>query len=356
MNKNTFGINGFGRIGRTTCRVWWEFYRDQADLKVINTSGSMEIEEWAHLLKYDTNYGPFSGSITVDKQQSKKDASDENPFLGTITLEQNGDSRTILVTAQRDPSLIPWGDNQVTVIVESTGVFRDAEKASLHLKGGAKKVIVSAPTKGENISHSVIGVESLDMTENNVASNESCTTNCVAPVVAVLHSTVGIEKAFLTTIHSYTDDQNTQDNSHKKDLRRARAAAENIIPTSTGAAKATTTIIPELQGIFDGLAVRVPTPVGSLSDIVFVAKRDTSIDEINQILTDASQTDQWKGILAVTNDPIVSSDIKGRRESSIVDLSLTNVMGGNLVKVISWYDNEFGYCNRLVEQVVGLRM
>jgi glyceraldehyde 3-phosphate dehydrogenase len=355
MNNTTFGINGFGRIGRTTLRVWWQYYRDQATLGLINTSGSMEIEEWAHLLKYDTNYGQFQGEIKVERTQSKKDASDENSILGTITLQsiESGESSvTIVVTAQRDPAKIPWSENNVTTVIESTGVFRDKEKAALHLQGGAKNVIITAPTKGEGISHSVIGVQDIDFETNQIASNESCTTNCVAPVIALLHQKIGIEKAFLTTIHSYTDDQNTQDNSHKKDMRRARAAAENIIPTSTGAAKATTEIIPELKGIFDGLAVRVPTAVGSLSDIVFVSKRDVTVEEINDILTEASQADRWKGILAVTNDPIVSSDIVGRRESSIVDLELTNVMGGNLVKVIAWYDNEYGYCNRLVEQII----
>lgn len=342
-----FGINGFGRIGRTSFRVWWQFHRDELDLKLINTSGSMEIEDWVHLIKYDTNYGPFNQEIKINRTQSKKDVSDENPVLGTISI----DGREIVVTAQREPSKIPWGSNQVEVVIESTGVFNDKEKASLHFQGGAKKVIVSAPTKGEGISHSIIGVKNLVAADGQIASNESCTTNCVAPVVRIVESNFGIEKAMLTTIHSYTDDQNTQDNSHHKDMRRARSAAENIIPTSTGAAIATTEIIPELKGKFDGIAVRVPTPVGSLSDMVFVTKREVTIDEVNKVLSDAAASDEWRGILAVVNDPIVSSDIVGRRESSIVDLALTNVIGGNLLKVVSWYDNEFGYCNRLVEQV-----
>lgn len=340
----TFGINGFGRIGRTALRVWWQYHRDSLDLRMINTSGSMEIEDWAHLIKYDSNYGVFSEPLTVERQQSKDEVTDENPVLGTISLG----GRTIVITAQRKPDLLPWDKHGVETVIESTGVFVSEEKASLHLQGGAQKVIISAPAKGGSVSTSVIGVNSFS--DNPIRSNASCTTNCVAPVAQIMHSVFGVEKALLTTIHSYTDDQNTQDNSHK-DMRRARSAAENIIPTSTGAAIATTEIIPELTGIFDGLAVRVPTPVGSLSDMVFVTKREVTVEEVNEAFRQASQEDRWKGILAVTDEPVVSSDIVGRRESSIVDLSLTNVIGGNLVKVISWYDNEFGYCNRLVEQV-----
>lgn len=349
MPTTTFGINGFGRIGRTSFRVWWMYHRDNLDLKVINTSGSMEIGEWAHLLKYDSNYGIFAEPITVTQTQSRKEVTDQNPVLGTLTIG----GRTITVTAQRDPAKIPWGAHGVEVVVESTGAFTDHEGASKHLAGGAKKVLVSAPTKGEGIDHSIMGVMELDPNSGAIASNESCTTNCVAPVAQIMHQVFGVEKAMLTTIHSYTDDQNLHDNSHR-DMRRARAAALNIVPTSTGAAIATTEVVPELKGLFDGLAIRVPTPVGSLSDMVFVTKRDVTIEEVNQAFTTASQQPRWQGILAVTSDEIVSSDIVGRRESSIVDLSLTNVIGGNLVKVVSWYDNEFGYCNRLIEQVANI--
>lgn len=346
MPTTTFGINGFGRIGRTSFRVWWLYHRDEFELKLINTSGSMDLKDWAHLLKYDSNYGTFTEPITFNQTQSRKEATDENPILGTLTIG----GRTITVTAQRDPAKIPWGVHQVAVVIESTGAFTDNESASKHLQGGAQQVVVSAPTKGEGINHTIIGVKDLDASATAITSNESCTTNCVAPVAEIMHRLFGIEKAMLTTIHSYTDDQNLHDNSHR-DLRRSRAAALNIVPTSTGAAVATTEVIPELKGLFDGLAVRVPTPVGSLSDMVFVTKRPVTIEEVNQAFVEASQSTRYQGILAVTNEPIVSSDIKGRRESSIVDLSLTNVIGGNLVKVISWYDNEFGYCNRLVEQV-----
>ncbi len=342
----SFGINGFGRIGRTTFRVWWLKHRDKLDLKLINTSGSMDIESWVHLLKYDSNYGIFDETVSVESLQAAKDASDENPVIGKLRI---GD-REIVITAQRDPAKIPWGKHEVELVIESTGVFTTEEKAKAHLEAGARRVLISAPSKGGDISSSIIGVN--DFAENSILSNASCTTNCVAPVAQIMVNHFGVEKALLTTIHSYTDDQNTQDNSHRKDMRRARSAAENIIPTSTGAAKATGKVIPELEGIFDGLAVRVPTPVGSLSDMVFVTKRDTSVEEVNKVFIEESQKPQWQGVLAVSHDPIVSSDVVGRSESSIVDLELTNVIGGNLVKVVSWYDNEWGYCNRLVEQLL----
>ncbi len=345
LPMHQFGINGFGRIGRTSFRVWWLYHRDTLDLKVINTSGSMDIEDWAHLLKYDSNYGPFADNITSSRQQSTKDVTDANPVLGTLQI---GD-RTIIVTAQRDPAKIPWGAHGVQTVIESTGAFTSQEKASLHLQGGAQSVIISAPAKGGNVSSGVIGVNSFDP-NNPIRSNASCTTNCIAPVAQIMVQHFGVASAMLNTIHSYTDDQNLHDNSHK-DLRRARAAAQNIVPTSTGAAIAVGEVIPELKGIFDGLAVRVPTATGSLSDMVFMVKRPTTVEEVNQVLSNAAQEDRWRGILAVTNEPLVSSDIKGRRESSIVDASLTQVLGGTMVKVVSWYDNEWGYCNRLVEQV-----
>jgi glyceraldehyde 3-phosphate dehydrogenase len=344
----TFGINGFGRIGRTAFRVWWSKHSEDLDLKVINTSGSMNIENWVHLLKYDSNYGPFHQPMSYQKQQEAKDVTDENPVLGTITIGP----RSIVVTAQRDPAKIPWGQYGVETVIESTGVFISEEKASLHLQGGAKKVLISAPPKGGAVQTNVIGVNDIG-SDQTIVSNASCTTNCVAPVAQIMHKVFGVKKAMLTTIHSYTDDQNLHDNSHK-DMRRARAAAQNIVPTSTGAAISVTEIIPELKGLFDGLAIRVPTAVGSLSDMVFLLSRPTTIEEVNKALIEASHQEQWQGILAVTEDEIVSSDIKGRSESSIIDLSLTNVIDGDMVKIVSWYDNEFGYCNRLVEQIYHL--
>lgn len=345
----TFGINGFGRIGRTSFRVWWKTHRDKLDLKVVNTSGSMELKNWVHLLKYDTNYGTFSEPITINTLQSNKDATDENPVLGTVTLGSGDQKREIVFTAQRDPKKIPWGKNGVEVVLEGTGVFRTEESAARHFEGGAKQVIISAPAKGGNVSTSVLGVNDFDK-NGKVLSNASCTTNCVAPVAQIMVSEFGVEKAMLTTIHSYTDDQNTQDNSHR-DMRRARSAAENIIPTTTGAAKATTGVIPELKGLFDGFAIRVPTPTGSLSDMTFLTKKDVTVEEVNAVFEKAAKEDRWKGVLATEHDPIVSSDIVGRSESSIVDLGLTQVVDGNLVKVVSWYDNEWGYCNRIVERI-----
>ncbi len=344
-----FAINGFGRIGRTSLRVWWENYRDHADLAVVNTSGSMNIEDWAHLLKYDSNYGMWPHEITTTRWQTTEEITDEKPELGLLHI----DGRDVLITAQRDPKKIPWGKYGVEVVIESTGVFTKQEKAMWHIEAGAKRVVLSAPAKGDGFQTTVLGVENIDQVSGALISNASCTTNCVAPVAQIMHQVFGVEKAMLTTIHAYTDDQNIQDNSHK-DLRRARGAAQNIIPTSTGAAKTTALVIPELKGIFDGLAIRVPVATGSLSDLTFVTTRDTTVEEVNQVFTEKAKEARWQGKLAVTTDPIVSSDIIGRPESSIVDLGLTQVIGGNMVKVIAWYDNEWGYCNRLVELVAGL--
>ena len=343
--KRQFGINGFGRIGRTSFRVWWLYHRDTLDLKVINTSGSMEIADWAHLLKYDTNYGPFAEPITVNRSQSKRDVSDENSVLGTLTI---GD-RSITVTAQRDPAKIPWGAHGVAVVIESTGIFVSKEKAALHFQGGAKEVLISAPGKGDGVDTSVIGVNTYDPAAT-VESNASCTTNCVAPVAQIITSALGVEKASLTTIHAYTDDQNLQDNSHS-DLRRARSAAENIVPTSTGAAIATTEVIPELKGLFDGIAIRVPVVAGSIVDVTFVPKRPTTVEEVNDALKKAAASERWKRVFAVSEEPLVSSDILGLPYGAIADLLMTRVVDGTLVKVLAWYDNEMGYAYTLVEHV-----
>ncbi len=348
----TFGINGFGRIGRTAFRVWWQYHRYSANLAMINTSGSMEVDGWAYLLKYDSNYGVFSEEIRTETIRKAKEATDENPEIGFIFI---GD-RKIVVTAQRAPEKLPWGANGVHTVIESTGVFTDNEGASKHLQGGAQRVIISAPPKGDGIGTYVIGVNADGLSGGDsdaikILSNASCTTNCVAPVTSVMVSSFGVEKAIMSTIHAYTDDQNLHDNSHR-DARRSRAAAKNIVPTTTGAAVAVTETIPELKGLFDGISYRVPVSVGSLSDMVFVTRRPVTIEEVNNALSEAAGQDRWRGVLAVSTDPIVSQDIVGRRESSIVDLPLTNVVGGNLVKVVSWYDNEYGYCNRLVEQAI----
>ncbi len=343
-------INGFGRIGRTAFRVWLAHYQSKAELVAINTSGSMDLAGWAHLLRYDSNYGVLSQEITIEEHQKAKTATDADPVLGTLTVA----GKTIQVLAQRDPAKLPWSSLAIDTVIESTGVFITQEKAGLHLQAGAKRVIISAPPKGEGIQTFVLGVnEAIDTHEEasgqTIISNASCTTNCVAPVVFVIHQQFGIQKAMMTTVHAYTDDQNLHDNSHK-DLRRARSAAKNIVPTTTGAAIAVTETIPALKNKFDGLAIRVPVATGSLSDMTFVIEKPTTVEEINAALTAAAQEPRFAGILAVTNDPIVSSDIIGRRESSIVDLQLTQVIDGTLIKVVSWYDNEYGYCNRLVEQ------
>lgn len=350
MSKN-FAINGFGRIGRLAVRVWWSLHKAELNLVAINTSGSMDVAGWAHLLKYDTTYGLFPGKITFETYQAAHDASDADPLIGYLILDSQ---IKIPVFAQRDPAKIPWGKHEVEVVIESTGAFTSEDKAKAHLLGGAKQVVISAPAKGGNVPTSVIGVNESRVVaadhQNTIAvlNNASCTTNCVAPVAMVIQARLGIAKAAMTTIHSYTDDQNLQDASHK-DLRRARAAAHNIVPTSTGAAIATTETIPELKGLFDGIALRVPTITGSLTDFTFLVKRKTTVEEVNNFFRQATLMDNVAGILAVTDEPIVSSDIIGRTESAIVDLALTQVIDGDLVKVFAWYDNEWGYTNRLVE-------
>jgi len=350
MDKVNVAINGFGRIGRTALRVWLsrDDLKEKMWMTAINTSGSMEASGWAHLLKYDSNYGVFEKKIWVEEERPVKEATAENPFIGNLVVE----GIKIPLLAQRDPEQIPWKKYYVKVVLESTGVFTDEVGASKHIKGGAERVLISAPSKGGKIKTHVLGVNEYSG-EYPVADNASCTTNCTAPVVAVLHDKIGIVKAALTTVHGYTDDQNLQDGSHR-DLRRARAAARNIIPTSTGAAIAVTKTIPDLEDKFDGVALRVPVSVGSLSDITFLAKRATTVEEVNGYLKEASASERFKGILAVTEEPIVSGDIVGRGESSIVDLILTQVIDGDLVKVFAWYDNEWGYCNRLMEQAVAV--
>jgi glyceraldehyde 3-phosphate dehydrogenase len=340
------GINGFGRIGRIAFRIGVLKHSKEIEFSAINTSGSMPISGWAHLVNYDTMYRKFEKDIKHIEVNDPKEVTDENPLIGYLKWEGN----KVPVLAQREPEKIPWGKYGADVVIESTGKFVTEDDAKRHAMGGAKRVVISAPSKGGNVGTFVLGVNDYKG-ETQVLSNASCTTNCVAPVAAVMHAKFGVEKAMMTTIHSYTDDQNLQDNSNK-DMRRARAAAENIIPTSTGAAIATTETIPELKGLFDGMAIRVPTATGSITDFTMVLKEDVTVDEINQAFTEASQNILYKGILAVSDEPLVSSDIIGRDESAIVDLALTQVVDGNLVKVFVWYDNEWGYANRLVEQVI----
>lgn len=326
-------INGYGRIGRVAHRVILEKHSNEIELVAINAGSSTDIKGWAYLLKYDTSYGTLKNSISSDEK---------NLII---------DGNTIPVLSEKDPSKLPWKELSVDVVIESTGAFRDEEGLKAHIAAGAKGVVLSAPLKGGDIPTYIISVNSQDYGGENIISNASCTTNCITPVARIMMEAFGVEKAMMTTIHGYTSDQRLQDGGHK-DLRRARAAALNIIPTSTGAADAASKAIPELEGIFDGLAIRVPVSVGSLSDFTFILKKKATKEEINEAFKKAAKDPLYKGILEITEDPIVSSDVVGNPHSAIVDLSLTNVVGGNLAKVVAWYDNEYGYANRLVEEAI----
>ncbi|MDO8340901.1 MAG: type I glyceraldehyde-3-phosphate dehydrogenase [Candidatus Woesebacteria bacterium] len=328
------GINGFGRIGRLAFRIGVTKHSDELTFSAINTSGSMPPSGWAQLVNFDTMYRKFEYEVKSNET--------------SISIPERG--ITVPILAEKDPGLIPWGKYGVEVVIEATGKFTSEEDAKKHALGGAKRVVISAPAKGDNVGTYVIGVNETSK-DAVVLSNASCTTNCVAPVAAVMHAKFGIEKAMMTTVHSYTDDQNLQDGSHK-DLRRARAAACNIVPTTTGAAIATTETIPDLKGIFDGMALRVPVATGSITDFTFLLKKNVTVEEVNNAFKEASTNPIYKDILAVSDGFLVSSDIIGRSESAIVDLPLTQVVAGNMVKVFAWYDNEWGYANRLVEQVI----
>lgn len=341
----TFAINGAGRIGRLAFRIWFDKHQDKLELKVINTSGSMDIEGWVHLLKYDTIYGPFPQKITFKQLQSRKDVSAEKPELGYLKVGEH----KVYLTAQKDPALLPWKKYEVDLVLESTGAFTKSADLEKHLQAGAKKVLLSSPGKDDSFENAVIGVNAPDRS-CSIFSNASCTTNCIAPLTKIIKDSLGIEKAMLSTIHAYTNDQNLQDNSHKKDLRRARAAAGNIVPTSTGAATAVTEIIPSIKGKFDGLAIRVPVLTVSLADLTFLTKKNTTVDKLREIFIEASKGD-YKKIIAVTDEPLVSSDFIGCEYSAVVDLPLLQVVDGNLVKVVAWYDNEWGYTCRLMEML-----
>lgn len=337
-------INGYGRIGRVAHRVILEKYQDQIEVVAINAGSSTDIKGWMYLLKYDTSYGPvYSLDVTY---QEKEENSPYQDLIGYLLI----DNKKIPVLSQKDPNLLPWSELNVDVVIESTGHFTDEEGLKKHIGAGAKSVVLSAPAKEGNVPTFVLSVNDKTYANENIISNASCTTNCIAPVARVMVDAFGVEKAMMTTIHSYTSDQELQDGGHK-DYRRARAAASNIIPTSTGATIAATKAIPELRGLFSGLAVRVPVVVGSLSDFTFILKREVTKDEVNSTIRNATKLPGFEGILGVTDDPIVSSDIIGSSFSSVVDLSLTQVIG-NMVKVIAWYDNEYGYANRLVEEVL----
>jgi glyceraldehyde 3-phosphate dehydrogenase len=321
------GINGFGRIGRNLFRA---AKAANADIDFVAVNDLTDNKTLAHLLKYDSILGPYPGSVEVTD----------------TGLSVDGDELRVL--AERDPGALPWSDLGVDVVIESTGLFTDRENASKHLEGGAKKVIISAPAKGEDVTVCLgVNFDQYDPDQHHVISNASCTTNCLAPFAKVLNDTVGIKHGLMTTIHAYTADQRLQDLPHK-DLRRARAAAINLIPASTGAAKAVGLVLPELQGKLSGFAVRAPVPTGSVVDLTIEAARETTAEEVNEAMKAAAEG-PLQGILEYTEDPIVSSDIVGNAHSSIFDAQLTSVIDGTMLKAVSWYDNEWGYSNRVVE-------
>ena len=324
-------INGFGRIGRLALRVALSKHKNDLQIVAINTSGNMDAGGWAHLFEFDSTYGRYQGKVTVSGSN----------------LVVDGLSIPLLV--EPDPKNLPWKKYSVDVVLECTGKFRKTEDADDHLTAGAKRIILSAPPKGTAEGIYMIGLNADKIGKEPVISNASCTTNCVAPVAKVMVKEFGVIKAAMTTIHAYTSDQRLLDNSHK-DLRRARGAAANIIPTTTGAADAVKAVVPELNGKFDGLAIRVPVVTGSLTDFTFLVKKPAAAEQVNQALINASKT-YLKGVLGVTDKPFVSSDVIGCEYSALVDLELTRVVDKDLVKIMAWYDNEWGYVTRLMELV-----
>ncbi|MFC2042009.1 type I glyceraldehyde-3-phosphate dehydrogenase [Chloroflexota bacterium] len=323
------GINGFGRIGRLVMRAVLE---KKADIDVVAVNDLTDTKTNAHLFKYDSSYGIYTGKV-----EATSDA---------IVV----DGKSVKVTAERDPAMIPWKDYGVEIVIESTGLFTDASKAAAHRQGGAKKVIISAPAKGEDITI-VLGVNEgkYDTARHHIISNASCTTNCIAPVVKILHDNFGVTRGLLTTTHSYTNDQRLLDQFHK-DLRRARSAALSVIPTSTGAARAVTLVMPELAGKLDGIALRVPTPTVSICDFVANLSKKVTVEEVNKTFK-AAASGLLKGILEYCDEPLVSIDFKGNPASSIVDAENTLVIDGSMVKVLAWYDNEWGYSNRVIDLI-----
>ncbi|HSX17460.1 MAG TPA: type I glyceraldehyde-3-phosphate dehydrogenase [Patescibacteria group bacterium] len=330
--KTRVAINGFGRIGRNAFKIAF----DRDDVEIVAINDLTDTKTLAHLLKHDSNYGTYQHDVGFDEQ---------NVFVNGTAIK---------VLAEKDPANLPWKDLQVDVVIESTGFFVDPAKAKAHIDAGAKKVVISAPAKGEGAATVVLGVneDKLDGAPD-IISNASCTTNCITPVAAIIESNFGIEKAMMTTIHSYTASQRLQD-APAKDLREARSAAENIVPTTTGASIAAAQALPALQGIFGGLSIRVPTPVVSLSDFVIITKRKVTVEEVNEVFKKAAAEPYYQGILDVTEEELVSSDFIGNSHSAIIDTKLTAVIDGNMLKVVAWYDNEWGYSNRLVEEVADI--
>lgn len=328
--KARIAINGFGRIGRNAFKIAF----DRNDVEIVAINDLTDTKTLAHLLKHDSNYGAYAHEVSFDEQN----------------IVVNG--TPIRVLSEKDPAALPWKDMQVDVVIESTGFFVDPAKARAHIDAGAKKVVISAPAKGDGADTIVLGVNDDKLeTSTDVISNASCTTNCITPVAAVIENNFGIEKAMMTTIHSYTASQKLQD-APAKNLREARNAAENIIPMTTGASIAAAKALPALEGIFGGLSFRVPTPVVSISDFVIITKRNVTAEEVNDAFRKAAAEPYYQGILAVSDEPLVSSDFIGNSHSCIIDTELTAVVSGNMLKVVAWYDNEWGYSNRLVEVTV----
>ena len=334
--KIRVAINGAGRIGRAFTRLMQN--TPEIELVAINDLG--DIENIAYLLKYDTAYGAAQFPVSVKEDKT--------------VLIINGSEVKFL--SEKEPASLPWKDLNIDVVIESTGAFTTFEKAKAHIDAGAKRVIITAPVKGEPADETqttvLMGINDEKLEKSIISSNASCTTNAAAPVIQILNEKIGIEKAVLNTVHGYTASQGVVDGPNKKDWKEGRAAAQNIVPTSTGAAIAVTKAVPELAGKFDGLAMRVPVVSGSIADVTFIAKRDTSVEEVNKILKEAAAEEKWQGIFTVTEDPIVSADIIGSLYGSVADLGLTRVVDGNLVKVCAWYDNEMGYTNTLIKHVL----
>jgi glyceraldehyde 3-phosphate dehydrogenase len=334
MKKIRVGINGFGRIGRAFLKIAW----DRPEIEVVAVNDLGDVANMAYLLKHDTVYREWKHDIKTEGQE--------------III----DGKKIKVLAEKDPSVLPWGAMGVDVVVESTGLFTTYEKSKAHLDAGAKKVVISAPAKegdgsvmGETI---LLGVNEEKFGKCDITSNASCTTNAASPLIAILDEALGIEKAILNTVHGYTASQSIVDGPNKKDFREGRAAAQNIVPSSTGAAIAVTKAFTKLEGLFDGISMRVPVPAGSMVDVTFISKKETTKEEVNEILKKASADSRWQGIFSATEEELVSSDILGSPFASIADLKMTRVVGGNLIKVMGWYDNEMGYTYTLVDHVI----
>ncbi len=338
MKKVRVAINGFGRIGR----AFYKLARTRPEIEIVAVNDLGDLENMAYLLKYDTAYGRADFDVEVV-------GGDEPGFVV--------EGQKVVLVQEKDASKLPWAKYNIDIVVESTGFYTSYEKSKVHLDAGAKRVVITAPVKGEVVEGIVgvtvlMGINDEKLATCQISSNASCTTNAASPVITILNETIGVEKALLNTTHGYTGTQKIVDGPGGKDFRGGRAAAQNMVPSSTGAAIAVTEAVPSLIGKFDGIAVRVPVIAGSIADITFISKRNTSVEEVNQILRDASKDPRWEGIFTVTDEPIVSSDVIGQLYGAIADLDLTRVVDGNLVKVMSWYDNEMGYTNTLVKHVV----